>query len=38
MTDSRPAVRRLISDLLATAQPTVRPHLSQFAAHIGALA
>jgi len=35
---SRPAVRRLISDLLATAPPTVRPHLSEFAARIGALA
>jgi len=35
---SRPAVRRLISDLLATAPPTVRPHLSEFAARIGTLA
>jgi hypothetical protein len=35
---SRPAVRRLVSDLLATAPPTVRPHLSEFAAQIGALA
>jgi Helix-turn-helix domain len=34
---SRPAVRRLVSDLLATAPPTVRPHLSEFAARIGAL-
>ena len=33
---SRPAVRRLVSDLLATAPPTVRPHLSEFAARIGA--
>jgi hypothetical protein len=32
---SRPAVRRLVSDLLATAPPTVRPHLSEFAARIG---
>ena len=32
---SRPAVRRLVSDLLATAPPTVRPHLSEFAACIG---
>jgi hypothetical protein len=32
---SRPAVHRLVSDLLATAPPTVRPHLSEFAAHIG---
>jgi len=31
-------VHRLVSDLLATAQPTVRPHLSEFAARIGALA
>ena len=35
---SRPVVRHLVSDLLATAPPTVRPHLSEFAAHIGALA
>ena len=35
---ARPAVHRLVSDLLATAQPTVRPHLSEFAARIGALA
>jgi hypothetical protein len=33
---SRPAVRRLVSDLLATAPPTVRPHVSEFAARIGA--
>jgi len=33
---SRPAVHRLVSDLLAAAPPTVRPHLSEFAAHIGA--
>jgi hypothetical protein len=33
---SRPAVRRLVGDLLATAPPTVRPHLSEFAARIGA--
>jgi Helix-turn-helix domain len=33
---SRPAVRRLVSDLLATAPPTVRPHLNEFAARIGA--
>ena len=33
---SRPAVHRLVSDLLATAPPTVRPHLSELAAHIGA--
>jgi hypothetical protein len=33
---SRPAVRRLVSDLLATAPPTVRPHLREFAAQIGA--
>jgi hypothetical protein len=32
---SRPAVRRLVSDLLATAPPTVRPHLSEFAARPG---
>ena len=32
---SRPAVRRLVSDLLATAPPTIRPHLSEFAACIG---
>jgi hypothetical protein len=32
---SRPAVRRLVSDLLATAPPTIRPHLSEFAARIG---
>ena len=35
---SRPAVRHLVSDLLATAPPTVRPHLREFADHIGALA
>jgi hypothetical protein len=34
---SRPAVHRLVSDLLATAPATVRPHLSEFAAHIGAV-
>src|SRR5262249_23499664 len=34
---SRPAVRRLVSDLLATAPPTIRPHLSEFAARIGTL-
>ena len=33
---SRPAVHRLVGDLLATAPPTVRPHLSEFAAHIAA--
>jgi transcriptional regulator with XRE-family HTH domain len=33
---SRPAVRSLVSDLLATAPPTLRPHLSEFAARIGA--
>jgi hypothetical protein len=32
---SRPAVHRLVSDLLATAPPTIRPHLSEFAARIG---
>ncbi len=32
---SRPVVRRLVSDLLATAPPTVRPRLGEFAAHIG---
>jgi hypothetical protein len=32
---SRPAVRRLVGDLLATAPPTVRPHLSEFAARTG---
>lgn len=35
---SRPMVRRMISDLLATAPPTVRPHLREFAGQIGALA
>ncbi len=35
---SRPGVRHLVSDLLATAPPTVRPHLREFADHIGALA
>jgi hypothetical protein len=33
---SRPAVRRLVSDLLATAPPTIRPRLGQFADRIGA--
>jgi hypothetical protein len=33
---SRPAVHRLVGDLLATAPRTVRPHLREFAAHIGA--
>jgi hypothetical protein len=32
---SRPAVRRLVSALLATAPPTVQPHLSEFAVRIG---
>jgi hypothetical protein len=32
---TRPAVRRLVSDLLATAPPTIRPHLSQLAARVG---
>jgi transcriptional regulator with XRE-family HTH domain len=32
---TRPAVRRLASDLLATAPPTIRPHLSQLAARVG---
>ena len=35
---ARPAVRHLVTDLLATAPPTVRPHLSEFAARIGAVA
>jgi hypothetical protein len=35
---SRPAVSRLVADLLVTAPLTVRPHLSEFAIHIGALA
>ena len=35
---SRPAVRQLVTDLLATAPPTVRPHLREFAARIGAVA
>lgn len=35
---SRPAVRRMVSELLATAPPTVRPHLREFADHIGKLA
>jgi hypothetical protein len=35
---SRPAVRRLVSDLLVTAPPTVRPHLREFATQIGASA
>jgi len=34
----RPAVRHLVTDLLATAPPTVRLHLREFADHIGALA
>jgi len=34
---SRPAVRQLVTDLLATAPPTVRPHLREFAARIGAV-
>jgi hypothetical protein len=33
---SRPAVRRLVSDLLATAPPAIRPHLNEFAARSGA--
>jgi transcriptional regulator with XRE-family HTH domain len=33
---SRPAVHRVVSDLLATAPPTVRPHVREFAARIGA--
>jgi Helix-turn-helix domain len=32
---SRPAVHRLVTDLLATAPPTTRPHLSEFADQIG---
>lgn len=32
---SRPAVHRLVTDLLATTPPTVRPHLSEFADQIG---
>jgi hypothetical protein len=35
---SRPAVHRLVNDLLATAPPTVRPHLREFATQIGASA
>lgn len=35
---SRPAVRRLVADLLATAPLTVRPHIREFADHIGATA
>jgi transcriptional regulator with XRE-family HTH domain len=35
---ARPSVRRLVINLLATAPPTLRPHLGEFAAHIGALA
>jgi transcriptional regulator with XRE-family HTH domain len=35
---ARPAVRRLVSHLAATAPPTIRPHLSEFATRIGALA
>jgi hypothetical protein len=35
---ARPTVRHLVASLLATAPPTLRPHLSEFAAHIGALA
>jgi hypothetical protein len=34
---SRPAVRRMVIDLLATAPPTARPHLREFATHIGTL-
>jgi hypothetical protein len=33
---SRPAVRRLVSDLLATAPPTIRPHIREFADQLGA--
>jgi hypothetical protein len=33
---SRPAVRRMISDLLATAPPTVRSQLREFAGRLGA--
>jgi hypothetical protein len=32
---SRPAAHQLVTDLLATAPPTARPHLSEFAAQIG---
>jgi hypothetical protein len=35
---ARPTVRRLVANLHATAPPTLRPHLSEFAAQIGALA
>jgi hypothetical protein len=34
----RPAVRRLVGDLLATAPPTVRPHIRDLADRIGAIA
>lgn len=34
---SRPAVRQLVTDLLATAPPTLRPYLREFAARIGAV-
>ena len=35
---SRPSVRRLVADLLATSPPTVRPHLQDLADQIGAIA
>ena len=35
---SRPSVRRLVADLLATSPPTVRPHLRELADHIGVIA
>ena len=35
---SRPSVRRLVADMLATSPPTVRPHLRDLADHIGAIA
>lgn len=35
---SRPSVRRLVADLLATSPPTVRPHLRDLADQIGAIA
>jgi hypothetical protein len=31
---SRPAVRHMVSDLLATAPPTVRPHICEFAGQL----
>jgi hypothetical protein len=35
---SRPSVRRLVADLLATSPPTVRPYLRELADNIGAIA